>query len=52
MLLKLLVILLLILLNGFFAMSELAVISSRKTRLQEMAEQGRHGAATALRLVE
>jgi putative hemolysin len=52
MLLKLLVILLLILLNGFFAMSELAVISSRKTRLQEMAEEGRHGAATALRLVE
>lgn len=52
MLLKLLVILLLILLNGFFAMAELAVILSRKTRLQEMAERGRRGAATALRLAE
>lgn len=52
MLLKLLVILVLILLNGFFAMSELAVVSSRRARLYELAEQNQRGAATALRLAE
>src|SRR3546814_3785514 len=30
----------LILLNGFFAMSELAVVSSRRGRLQQMAQNG------------
>ncbi len=43
---------LLILLNGFFAMSELAVVSSRKVRLQVLAEEGHPGAAQALRLAE
>lgn len=52
MLLKLLVIVVLILLNGFFAMSELAVVSARKSRLQDLADQGRHGAAAALRLAQ
>ena len=33
--------LLLILLNGFFALSELAVVSSRRARLQQYAEEGR-----------
>lgn len=42
----------LILLNGFFAMSELAVVSSRKGRLQQMAQGGNRGARRALRLVE
>jgi putative hemolysin len=47
-----LIILLLIVLNGFFAMAELAVVSSRKTRLRQMADAGQRGAATALRLAE
>src|SRR3546814_9321886 len=42
----------LILLNGFFAMSELAVVSSRRGRLQQMAQNGNKGARSALRLVE
>ncbi|HXV09114.1 MAG TPA: CNNM domain-containing protein, partial [Burkholderiales bacterium] len=40
----------LILLNGVFAMSEIAVVSARKTRLQHWADEGRAGAAAALRL--
>lgn len=40
----------LILLNGAFAMSELAVVSSRRTRLQSLAGQGRTGAKEALAL--
>jgi len=42
----------LILLNGGFAMSELAMVSSRKVRLQQWAEDGNKGAATALELSE
>lgn len=49
---EILIILLLVLLNGFFALSELAVVSSRKGRLQQYAEDGRRGAAAALRLAE
>lgn len=41
---------LLVLLNGAFAMSEMAVVSSRKVRLQQWAEEGRAGASTALAL--
>jgi putative hemolysin len=41
---------LLILLNGFFAMAEMAVVSSRKARLQHAAELGREGARVALEL--
>ena len=40
------------LLNGVFAMSELAVVSSRKARLQTLADTGSAGARTALRLAE
>ncbi|MBP2229523.1 putative hemolysin [Azospirillum agricola] len=40
------------LLNGVFAMSELAVVSSRKARLQHLAERGDRGARAALRLIE
>jgi putative hemolysin len=43
---------LLILLNGFFAMSELAIVSSRRTRLQHMAQMGSSAAARALKLVD
>lgn len=42
----------LVLLNGFFAMSELAVVSARKIRLQQMAAQGQSGALKALGLAE
>lgn len=45
-------ILFLILLNGAFAMSEMAVISARKVRLQQLAEDGSSGAARALELAE
>jgi putative hemolysin len=40
----------LILLNGFFAMSELAIVSARRTRLHQRAEAGAHGARIALEL--
>src|SRR6185436_7033980 len=40
----------LILLNGVFAMSEIALIASRKGRLQTQAGSGDLGAATALEL--
>jgi putative hemolysin len=48
--LDVLIILLLVGLNGLFAMSELAVVSSRKPRLKAMARAGRRGAQTALDL--
>jgi putative hemolysin len=44
------IILVLVALNGVFAMSELAIVSSRKTRLKAMARAGRRGAQTALDL--
>lgn len=46
------VIVLLALLNGFFAMSELAVVSARRVRLQQMAEDGSRGASAAIELQE
>ena len=49
---ELIVIVALIALNGVFAMSELAVVSSRKSRLKMFAEKGRRGAARALALAE
>lgn len=49
---EILVILLLILLNGFFALSEMALVSAKRTRLQTAAEQGRSGAKSALALTE
>lgn len=52
MLVEISIVLLLILLNGFLAMSELAVVSARPARLKVMAEQGSLGAAAALRLAD
>lgn len=40
------------LLNGLFAMAEMAIVSSRRIRLQQMAENGSRGAARALALAE
>lgn len=48
--LDVLVVALLIVANGIFAMSELAVISARKVRLQQWAEEGNANARTALEL--
>jgi len=45
-------ILLLILLNGFFALSELALVSAKKNRIEAMKNNGRKGAGIALRLME
>ncbi|MBO5249203.1 MAG: HlyC/CorC family transporter [Muribaculaceae bacterium] len=44
------IILLLILLNGVFAMSEIAIISARKHVLEKKSKGGHKGAATALKL--
>ena len=41
---------LLVLANGVFALSEIAVVSSRKARLQQRADEGSKGARVALRL--
>ena len=47
---ELLILLFLFVLNGLFAMSEMAVVSSRKARLQQWADEGRTGAKMALNL--
>lgn len=49
---ELLLLFLLLLANGFFSMAELAVVSSRKTRLRELAEEGDRHAARALAVAE
>ncbi|MDQ2996069.1 MAG: hemolysin family protein, partial [Chloroflexota bacterium] len=45
-------ILILILANGFFAASEIAIVSARKGRLEQQIQAGKHGAQTALELAE
>lgn len=42
----------LILLNGFFALSEIALVSSKKSRLEQMKNEGRRGSSSALKLLE
>ncbi|MCK8517576.1 hemolysin family protein [Methanoculleus sp. 7T] len=49
---SILIIILLILANGFFSMTEFALISARKARLQKRAAGGDAGAAVALELAE
>src|SRR5688572_14959157 len=44
------VVLVLIALNGLFALSELAVVSARRSRLRTLAQEGRKGANRALAL--
>ena len=48
--LEILIILFLILLNGIFAMSEIAIVSSRKARLQQLVNEGDEKAKVALEL--
>jgi len=50
--LDVLLLLLLVGVNGVFAMSELAIVSARRPRLKAMAKSGRRGAQTALDLGE
>lgn len=50
--LEVLLIFLLLLANGFFAMAEIAVVSVRKARLQQPAEEGDQRAQAALRLAQ
>jgi putative hemolysin len=47
---EILVLLSLVLLNGVLALSEAAILSARKSRLQQWADEGRGGAAAALAL--
>ena len=49
-LLEILIVLALVLLNGYFAMSELAVVSARPARLEALARKGSRGARLALAL--
>ncbi len=49
---EILIILLLILLNGVFAMSEIALVSARKSNLNMLAKQGDRSARRALKLAE
>jgi putative hemolysin len=47
---QILILVLLILINGFFSLSEMAVVAARKIRLQQSAEEGSNGARAALAL--
>ena len=42
----------LILLNGLFAMSEIAIVTAKKSRLETLANRGNRGAKAALKLAE
>lgn len=46
------IILLLIILNGVFALSEIAIVSARRIRLEQQAKEGNSGAKVALDLAE
>lgn len=47
-----LILVVLVLANGLFAMAEIAIVSARKGRLQTLADEGDAGAAQALALAE
>jgi putative hemolysin len=49
---QIIIIILLVLINGIFAMSEIALVSVRKARLQRKAKNGDRSAQTALDLAE
>ena len=51
-LVDLLIVLVLILIGGLFAAAEIALITVRRTRLEQLAEEGKRGARTARRLVD
>jgi putative hemolysin len=49
---EIIIILALLILNGLFAMCEIALVSSRKSKLEQSAKQGSKGAKTALDLLK
>jgi len=49
---EILFIIVLVVINGYFAAAEIALISARKSRLQQLSEDGKRGATVALKLVE
>jgi putative hemolysin len=49
---ELVLIIILLVFNGVFAMAEIAIVSARKARLQQRADKGSAGAALALKLAE
>ena len=49
---EILIIMVLIIANGFLVISEMSIVSSRKSKLQQMAEEGSHRAKNALDLLE
>src|SRR5437899_3157904 len=49
---EIIIIFILILANGFFAASEIAIVSARRSRLQQQADTGKKGAKQALYLTE
>jgi len=52
MVVEILILLALLVVNGLFAMTELAVLSSRRTRLQQLSDEGSRGAREALALLD
>jgi putative hemolysin len=46
------IIILLVCINGFFALSEMAIVSARKVRLEQRAEDGNKGAERALKILK
>src|SRR4051812_49403893 len=49
---EIVIVLLLILLNGVFAMAEMAIVSARKSSLQKQAQEGNRNAQAALDLAQ
>jgi putative hemolysin len=49
---EIVVLIFLVLLNGLFALSELAIVSAKKPRLKALADRGNKGARVALKLLE
>jgi putative hemolysin len=49
---EILILVLLTLLNGFFALSEIAIVSVRKTRIEQKAKAGNKNAQTVLQLLK
>ncbi|MBP1663200.1 MAG: Hemolysin or related protein [Bacteroidetes bacterium] len=47
---EIIILLILILFNGFFSLSEIALVSSKETRLEHYKQNGNKGALTALKL--
>ncbi len=49
---ELLILFFLFILNGFFSLSEIAIVSAKKTRIEQLLEKGNRGARMVLRLQE